>query len=204
MERGPLFKAGDKVMRVGAAVPGHALVPKAKMGGRPIPEFGVVYCVEDSFEGPQWNAVVFVGGGGWLHAPELTPYPIGWPAAAFRKVEEIKLCVAAVNYSKAEPSIFAESGKRCPRCDCVNPPDHIKCDDCAVDFTKTNLNHAKTLASFPLLAWTARATIHPPVREGMRREHLHVRPLWEKPPQIGNDTNLFARSEFFCGQPKTP
>lgn len=31
--------------------------------------------------------------------------------------------------------LAAEWGKRCPCCDCMNAPDHLKCDDCAADFT---------------------------------------------------------------------
>ena len=88
----PYFKPGDKVMRVN---PGHR---PGNYPGNDIPGFpqmGQVYCVEDFYEGPQFNAVMLVGFGGWRRHP-IDGSPVGWRAADFRKVEEIKLCVAAV------------------------------------------------------------------------------------------------------------
>lgn len=58
------------------------------------PTFGVVYCVEDFYVGPVRNIVMLVGFGGWRRQQGY-PHPIGWPAKAFRKVDEIKLCVRA-------------------------------------------------------------------------------------------------------------
>lgn len=100
------FKPGDKVMRVGFNPAGGQAAPPEVRGDRPIPEFGTVYCVADFFEGPSHNAVVFVGHGGWARILG-NPYPIGWPASAFRKVEEIKLCISAVNRAKKPEQINA-------------------------------------------------------------------------------------------------
>lgn len=89
------FKPGDKVMRVGCGdYQGHAFTCDVTT-----PQYGVVYCVEDFYEGPQFNAVMLVGFGGWRRKPG-NPYPIGWEAKAFRMVEEIKLCVKAVERMK--------------------------------------------------------------------------------------------------------
>ncbi len=92
------FKPGDKVMRVGS-VSGNAF----RYDG-PKPKFGAVYCVEDFYEGPSFNAVMLVGFGGWRFRPG-NPYPIGWRAINFRKVEEIKLCIEAVERSKKPAEI---------------------------------------------------------------------------------------------------
>lgn len=56
------------------------------------PKFGEILCVEDFFEWPRFNAVMFVGFGGWR---EYNGLKCGWRASCFRKVEEIKLCVEA-------------------------------------------------------------------------------------------------------------
>lgn len=87
------FQPGDKVMRVN---------PNASHGGYEEPDkpssfpvMGQVYCVEGFYEGPLWNTVMLVGFGGWRYHP-INGTPVGWRAAWFRKVEEIKLCVEAV------------------------------------------------------------------------------------------------------------
>ena len=62
------------------------------------PQMGVVYCVEDFWEGPQFNVVMLVGFGGWRYQCGM---PTGWRATYFRKIEEIKLCIAAVKQTSA-------------------------------------------------------------------------------------------------------
>lgn len=59
---------------------------------------GIVYCVEDFWEGPCFNVVMLVGFGGFRH--DSLGRPVGWKATYFRKVEEIRLCAAAIAYSK--------------------------------------------------------------------------------------------------------
>lgn len=62
---------------------------------------GIVYCVEDFYEGRQFNVVMLVGFGGWRYDPR-DGTPVGWPAKGFRRVEEIRLCVEAVTHSKKQ------------------------------------------------------------------------------------------------------
>lgn len=83
------FQPGDKVMRVvGNGRPGI----HCDAGS---PQMGQVYCVEAFYEGPKFNAVMLVGFGGWRYVAG-NPYPIGWRASFFRKVDEIRLCCKAV------------------------------------------------------------------------------------------------------------
>jgi len=88
-----VFEPGDKVMRVGGNRPGARLF---KYHGK-APSFGRVYRVEDFWEGPHYNVVMLVGFGGWRYSGEMK---IGWYAGAFRKVEEIQLCVKAAQQMK--------------------------------------------------------------------------------------------------------
>jgi len=74
--------------------------PGTYMGQTPNVKIGVVYCIESFYEGPQFNAVMLVGMGGWRYGD--SGLPIGWRATYFRKVDEIKLCIAAVNHSQKE------------------------------------------------------------------------------------------------------
>ena len=90
------FKPGDKVMRVSVA---PVKPRKAVVCEKPV-ELGTVYCVSDFYEGPEFNAVMLVGFGGFRRV-RGNPYPVGFEARAFRKVEEIKICVAAANHAKA-------------------------------------------------------------------------------------------------------
>lgn len=84
------FQPGDKIMLVSHKTYGE--VAKDYKGAKP--KMGVIYCVEDFFEGPQFNVVMLVGFGGWHWEGN---YKCGWFAGNFRKVEEIKLCVQALN-----------------------------------------------------------------------------------------------------------
>lgn len=96
------FSPGDKVMRVSSE--SGPITVECRNGS---PQFGVVYCVEDFYEGPQFNVVMLVGFGGWVWVPGYK-HPAGWRATAFRKVEEIKLCVEAIKRTEApvaQPSI---------------------------------------------------------------------------------------------------
>lgn len=86
------FKPGDKVMRVGDR-PANTIPYKGNDMPKSSPQYGRVYCVEDFLEGPQFNTVMLVGFGGWRYWHGMK---VGWPAIAFRKVEEIQLCVRAV------------------------------------------------------------------------------------------------------------
>lgn len=91
MKNDQWFQPGDKVMRVCCFddVTGrqscHPLVPET--------DFGKTLCVESVCKGPRGNRVFFVG------IQSLSG--IGWLAACFRKVEEIKLCAAALKVIKA-------------------------------------------------------------------------------------------------------
>lgn len=91
MKDDQFFIAGDKVMRVTPnACPGN--VPY----DGPPPRMGVIYCIEDFWEGPQFNVVMLVGFGGFRY--DEIGRPVGWRATHFRKVEEIRLCHEAVSY----------------------------------------------------------------------------------------------------------
>lgn len=72
----------------------------------PLPKMGVVYCIEDFWQGPQFNVVMLVGFGGFK--ADHLGRPIGWRASYFRKVDEIKLCVAAVKYADKPSEIVLE------------------------------------------------------------------------------------------------
>jgi hypothetical protein len=93
------FQPGDKVMRVGDNTPGARLAHELAPPPDARPKYGVVYCVEDFWEGPQRNVVMLVGFGGWTYCDG---FKAGWPAASFRKVEEIKICLAAAR----QPATF--------------------------------------------------------------------------------------------------
>lgn len=82
-----VFSPGDKVMRVG-----NGRTDRAVPCYGPYPKYGVVYCVEDFWEGPEFNVIMLVGLGGWQYSQ--CGMKLGWYAGAFRKVEEIRLCVA--------------------------------------------------------------------------------------------------------------
>lgn len=94
MKNDQFFIVGDKVMRV---------TPNSVPGNFPydglIPRMGVVYCIEDFWEGPEFNVVMLVGFGGFKY--DLRNRPVGWRAIHFRKVEEIRLCHEAVIYHNA-------------------------------------------------------------------------------------------------------
>lgn len=86
------FNPGDKVMRVGDNTPGVPLVNYQ----RDRPQYGKVYCVSACFKSPsgKYDQVTLAG-----FPPALSDrgIEVGWPANAFRKVEEIQLCVAVAN-----------------------------------------------------------------------------------------------------------
>ena len=94
------FQPGDKVMRV---------EPEAKPGTYPYdglpPKMGVVYCVSDFWEGPEFNVVMLTGFGGFRY--DERGRPVGWRAIYFRKVEEIKICLQAV--AKVENNVETPS-----------------------------------------------------------------------------------------------
>lgn len=90
------FEPGDKVMRVSSGCRNFPAIT-CDVG---IPQYGQVYCVEDFWEGPIFNAVILIGFGGWRYHPR-NGSKVGWEACAFRRVSEIKLCVEAVSKSKA-------------------------------------------------------------------------------------------------------
>lgn len=92
-----VFAPGDKVMRVGGCR-GGANVRRIKYNGA-VPQYGVVYCVEDIYEGPLFNVIMLVGFH-WHY--KRNGQKCGWYAGAFRKVEEIQLCVQAANRAKAK------------------------------------------------------------------------------------------------------
>jgi hypothetical protein len=96
------FQPGDKVMRVSA---GEGTPSTGGIQMESWPQYGVVYCVEDFYAGPRFNAVMLVGFSGWRYHTNGTK--IGWAARAFRKVEEIKLCVAAAAHAKKTEEIPA-------------------------------------------------------------------------------------------------
>jgi hypothetical protein len=102
MKHDQWFEPGDKVMRVGSNPDNATFIPKNKSEGIITPAYNKVLCVEDFWEGPQYNVVIFVGGGGWRYANGMK---VGWPASAFRKVQEIKLCLKAVSRSKHKEKI---------------------------------------------------------------------------------------------------
>jgi hypothetical protein len=89
------FVPGDKVMRVSCGdFKGVDYAGKYK-----IPGYGETFCVEDFWEGPCFNVIMLVGFGGWRYNP-LDGTPVGWQSSAFRKVEEIKLCLSALEKKK--------------------------------------------------------------------------------------------------------
>lgn len=75
--------------------PGNAVEPRSRSNPNGCPLMGQVYCVEDFWEGPQFNVVMLVGFGGWQYS-ERNGMKIGWRAVYFRKVDEIALCVRAL------------------------------------------------------------------------------------------------------------
>jgi hypothetical protein len=85
------FNIGDKVMRVaGREV---CTAPSAPYCGK-TPEYGEVYCVEDCWPTILGHhQVMLIGFGGPYFFNGLKT---GWPAPAFRKVEEIKLISKAL------------------------------------------------------------------------------------------------------------
>ncbi len=83
------FEVGDKVMRVEPRS-----MPGTYPHEGPFPKMGVVYCISDFWEGPEFNVVMLVGFGGFRY--DALNRPIGWRAVYFRKVEEIKICLQAV------------------------------------------------------------------------------------------------------------
>lgn len=87
------FQPGDKVMRVTGNRP-DGFILKAPVDP---PEYGKVYCVADFYEGPLFNAVILVGGCDWHYH---FGRKVGWPASAFRKVDEIRRCVDALSHSE--------------------------------------------------------------------------------------------------------
>lgn len=90
------FVPGDKVMRVSGNPAGAAIYPT----NRRKPKYGEILCVEDFWEGPEYNVVMFVGFGGWAYTKNGGK--IGWRASCFRKVDEIKLIVEAVEKGRIE------------------------------------------------------------------------------------------------------
>lgn len=91
MKNDQWFEPGDKVMRVGSGnTPGAEIVPfEPKLK----PSFNQVFCVSACWKGKLSNLVDFVGSDGPFFKGNLR---VGWPARHFRKVDEIKLCIAAV------------------------------------------------------------------------------------------------------------
>jgi hypothetical protein len=89
------FEPGDKVMRVAS----ECRHTGRKSNTGKAPEFGKVYCVEDFYEGSEFNVVMLVGFGGWVY--DSRGRPVGWRAINFRKVDEIKICLRAVESLKA-------------------------------------------------------------------------------------------------------
>jgi len=90
------FQPGDKVMRVAGNTKNGSIYPT----NRRKPRYGEILCVEDFWEGPNYNVVMFVGFGGWAY--DHRGWKVGWPASAFRKVDEIKLIVEAVEKGRIE------------------------------------------------------------------------------------------------------
>lgn len=94
---GPRFKPGDKAMRVGTVCSPEAI--SCSKHGISFPRFGEVLCVEDCRETSLGHQVMFVGFGGPYH---FNGYKTGWNTASFRSVEEIRLCMKAVNHHPVE------------------------------------------------------------------------------------------------------
>lgn len=78
------FNPGDKVMRVGNNTPGIACIHYPH--DRPV--FGKVYCVAECFRNQNHTQVWLVG---FPPGYGICGHKVGWPADAFRLVEEIKL-----------------------------------------------------------------------------------------------------------------
>lgn len=94
-----VFSPGDKVMRVSNSRSQHAnYIPAPRVA------FGVVYCVEDFWAGPQFNVITIVGFGGWRYR---NGKKVGYYAGGFRKVEEIRLCVAALQHGEQPKELQA-------------------------------------------------------------------------------------------------
>lgn len=87
----PPFQPGDKVIRIGDNTPGIPIV-HSFMGHTP--KYGDVHCVEYCFCAPNrpWRFQVWIVG---FEKYYLRDQPCGWPATAFRKVEEARDVIAA-------------------------------------------------------------------------------------------------------------
>lgn len=90
------FEPGDKVMRVSYSQPGEG---RRIREVRKSPQYGEVLCVMECWEGPTCNVVDFVGFGGPDY-DAASGLRWGWEATCFRKVEELQLCVQAVERAK--------------------------------------------------------------------------------------------------------
>jgi hypothetical protein len=91
------FQPGDKVMRVAIVTQIPGVRVRADAALDPRTDFGRVLCVSHCCKHPRMagNRVFFIG-----IISEREPDQ-GWRAACFRKVDEIKLCIAAVKHKQA-------------------------------------------------------------------------------------------------------
>lgn len=94
------FQPGDKVMRVSRVkMPGGTAHPYPDQDAQE----GKIYCVSHCWVGGHGRNVILLVGLPVHHRPNGEPR--GWFAANFRKVEEIKLCVAAVQRVKKPQTV---------------------------------------------------------------------------------------------------
>ena len=90
------FNPGDKVMRVGSI--SLRPIDRSILKRQP-PQFGEILCVERCWKNGRHNYVMFAGFGAPYYSSK--GYEIGLIAQNFRKVDEIKLCLAAVAHDRA-------------------------------------------------------------------------------------------------------
>jgi hypothetical protein len=93
MKNDQWFEPGDKVVRVMTRAEFLAIVGKVPKTGALKIEWGTVYCVEYCWRGTRMNLVRLVGIPNTIRKNGEVR---GYPAIAFRKVEEVQLCVRAV------------------------------------------------------------------------------------------------------------
>jgi hypothetical protein len=92
------FNPGDRVVRVGDNDPGAILHPMTGVGKGPKKD--TVHCVDQCFPSPNglyWQVWIV----GWPHN-FWGGLPCGWPAHAFRKVEEVGHPLSAAQLQEAK------------------------------------------------------------------------------------------------------
>lgn len=91
MKNDQWFEPGDKVMRVGGNGTGYPQALHKCPNGAP--QLGKVYCVSECWRGLYTNLITLTG---FDPVIDKLGRKVGFPAFAFRKVDEIKLILSAI------------------------------------------------------------------------------------------------------------